>query len=153
MLTPLPFVVHVETNPPGAQLSIGARRGTSPGDISIGPAFRGMLGVTARMKGYETANRPLRVEDFTQTADSMLAHVSLTLTPLPAPAVAPTPSPAKPRPRPVAPPPRQEPKPETAPEAAAPAEKPVEAPAPPPAADKPAPAPAPDKLPANPFNE
>jgi uncharacterized protein (TIGR02266 family) len=152
-LTALPFTVHVETTPPGAKLSIGAKRGSAPGDIVLGPAFRGMLGVTARLTGYETAHAPLRAEDFTQTADNMLANVNITLTPLPPAPVAPV---TKPKPR-VVPAPAPAPSPEaTAPKEPAPshdaapappAEKPTE-PAP-----APAPAPAPDKLPANPFNE
>jgi hypothetical protein len=156
-LNALPFLVHVETTPSGAKLSIGAKRGTSPGDIVLGPVFHGMLGVTARMTGYETGHAPLRAEDFTQTAENMRMDVNLTLTPLPPAPVAPPP---KPKPR-VAPAPAPVPAPQEAapkePEPtheAAPAsavEKPVEpAPAP---APTPAPTTSPDKLPANPFNE
>jgi uncharacterized protein (TIGR02266 family) len=157
VLTPLPFVVYVETTPPGAKLSVGARRGVSPGEIVLGPAFRGMLGVTARLPGYEAANAPLRVEDFAQTSDNMRASVNLTLTPLPP---APTPPVAKPKPRvvpPAAPAPAAQPEaapkePEPGPDAApAPApEKPAE---PAPSAPAPAATPtAPDRLPSNPFN-
>jgi outer membrane biosynthesis protein TonB len=153
-LIALPFMVHVETSPPGAKLSIGAKRGTAPGDIVLGPAFRGMLGVTARLTGYETGHHSLRAEDFTQNADNMVANVNLTLTPLPPAPVAPV---VKPKPR-VVPAPAPAPTPEAAPKEPEPAHD--AAPAPPAAAEKPAepapapaPTPTPDKLPANPFNE
>jgi uncharacterized protein (TIGR02266 family) len=153
-LTALPFMVHVETTPPGAKLSIGAKRGTAPGDIVLGPAFRGMLGVTARLTGYETGHHSLRAEDFTQSADNMVANVNLTLTPLPPAPIAPV---VKPKPR-VVPAPAPAPSPEAAPKEPEPSHD--AAPASPPAAEKPAepapaptPTPTPDKLPANPFNE
>ncbi|HEX6239720.1 MAG TPA: TIGR02266 family protein [Polyangiales bacterium] len=178
-LLALPHVLRVETTPPGAKISVGAKRGDAGQEIDLGP-IKGQLAITARLPGYEVARAPLKLEDFTQTADNMHATVSLSLSPLPVPTTPPpAPKPAvRVRPAPVdaaAPsggvPPADTTAPSPAPSvepAAAPApDKPVapaadKAPEPPVAApaEKPAPPPAekapaaaPEKLPENPFNQ
>jgi uncharacterized protein (TIGR02266 family) len=169
-LLALPYVVRVNTTPPGAKITIGAKHGNAGDEIVLGTALKGMLGITARLAGHEVQRAPLKLEDFTQTADKMSTTVDLTLTPLPAaPAVpkpprvrpapvvdaaapaapAPAAEPAAPTPEPI---PAEKPAAPAAP-AAAPAEKPATPPAAAPApaekpAEKPAPAPAPAEKPA-----
>jgi hypothetical protein len=167
-LKALPFVLHVETTPPGATVTVTGKRGVSPVDLTWTTPPKTALKATAKLAGYQNAEAPVALESFTQGEDAMRGTIQLTLEPAP---VAPVPAPAaavKPKPTPVA-----KPKPEApaAPsEGAAPAEaKPEEptpaepAPAPKVEEPKPEPAPAPkveepkpepkpaEPLPDNPF--
>jgi uncharacterized protein (TIGR02266 family) len=136
-LLALPYVVRVNTTPPDAKITVGAKHGNAGEEIVLGTALKGMLGITARLPGYEVLRAPLKIEDFTQGAESMTASVNLTLNPAPA---APTPPP-KPRVR-LAPPDAGS----TSEPAATPAVEPAAAPATPdanpaPPAEKPSAAP------------
>jgi len=177
VLAPLPYVVHVISDPPGAKVTIANKRGTAPTDLDLGFNFKGTMAVTARLDGYQTGRAPIALGDFSPTAENMLATVNVKLEVLPEAPVAPKPArvakpaalpkpsadagaatekptsePAKLDERPPADKPEEKPaaaKPEEKPAVDKPApEKPVETPA-----EKPAekPAPKPEGLPDNPF--
>jgi uncharacterized protein (TIGR02266 family) len=147
----LPFVLHVETTPPGAAVLVTGKRGVSPVDLTWTVPPKAALKATAKLAGYQNAEAPVPLESFAQGEDAMRATIQLPLEPVPEkPVAAPAPVapvPAAPRAKPAA----IKPKPEAAPsEASAPAPaepkpeapKPAE-PAPAPKAEEPTPEPAP----------
>ncbi|MFT3926734.1 MAG: TIGR02266 family protein [Myxococcales bacterium] len=152
----LPFVLHVETTPPGATVIAGGKRGVSPVDLSFPVPPKTALKASAKLAGYQNADATVALDAFTQTEDAMRGSVQLTLEAVPEkPVVAPTPA-APVAPKPVAPAPAKpkpaavaKPKPEAAPAGEAPApaeakpEEPKPEPAPAPKAEEPKPEPAP----------
>jgi uncharacterized protein (TIGR02266 family) len=155
-LSPVPYIVHIESTPPGAQVIVGGKRGTTPVDLTLNAAPKGMLGVTARLAGHQLAQTTISRDGFVEQGESMRTTVNIELTPLPVRAkTAPIPKPGpagttsvKPTPAPAPVPPPEKPAIE-----AAPVEKPAPAPVnkPPPApVNKPTPAPG-EPIPDNPF--
>jgi uncharacterized protein (TIGR02266 family) len=149
-LLPVPYIVHVESNPPGATVLVGGKKGVTPVDLTLNAAPKGMLGVTARLFGHQLAQTTISRDGFVEEGETMRTNVTIDLTPLPTPVKPAKPVPPIPKPAPagtttVKPAPEKAPAPtvaptdKAAPEATAPLEK--AAPAPSPAA-KPAPAPA-----------
>ena len=84
-LASLPFSITVETTPPGARVSGGGRTIVSPGTLTFDRP-RGPVTVTASKNNFTNAVRTLTLPDFTETAGSMQASVSLTLAARAAPA-------------------------------------------------------------------
>jgi len=150
-LLPLPYVLHVETSPPGAVVFVGSKRGTSPVDLPLGGAPKGPLTVTARLSGHETGTTTVAVTTFEEADQAMRSSVSLTLA---ANKPAPAPAPVLPKPKPATKPVEARPEPvEAAPKPVEAAPKPVEAaPKPVEAAPKP-PKPAKPVRPAKPAPE
>ncbi|MEY4510176.1 MAG: hypothetical protein RLZZ450_2298 [Pseudomonadota bacterium] len=170
-----PWIVHVETTPPGAAVNVGGHKGVAPVDLTLDDPPKGELSVNAKLEGYQSTRTRLAPGSFSQSDDAMRAQLSLTLkASLPttdtnkdaAPLADPKP-PAVERVKKAPAAKKAEPKPSVEaapvpPEAVEPAETPAEIKAPPaearPAPEaKPAPeAPAtkpPEKLPDNPFGE
>jgi uncharacterized protein (TIGR02266 family) len=160
-LAPLPYVLHVETTPPGAVVFAGAKRGTAPADFTFSRAPGGPISVTIRLAGHQTATRTVTLASFEPEADSMRSVLEVELSkaesrpkarPQRAPASAPEatkePQPAGDDARPAVPvePPPSAPAPTPTPAPAPVAPKPKPAPAP--VAPKPAPS---EPIPDNPF--
>jgi hypothetical protein len=165
-----PWVVHVESTPPGANFNVGGHKGVAPIDLTLDAPPTAELSVSVKLDGYETTRTRIAPSAFSAGDGVMRAQLSLTLKPsLPAdtakdaaPVTAPK-EPAAEQPQKAAPVSRKtEPKQgvQAAPPAPESAAKPVEAPVEPkaPAQAKPAAEPKPepkpsDKLPDNPFGE
>lgn len=152
-LSPLPYVVRIESTPPGASVNVGGQRGTTPVELQLDEAPAAELPVSARLTGYALARTQIEPRSFAEQEGAMRATVSLKLTPqLPGASgkeggeslgePPKKPAPAK-RPPPARPAASAEPKQpaEAKPE---PAERPVEAPKP--AAPK-------EDIPDNPFGD
>lgn len=163
-LLPVPYIVHIETTPPGAVVLVGGKKGVSPVDLTLNAAPKGMLGVTARLPGYQFAQTTIARDGFVEQGESMRMTVTIELVPAPVRTkpVAPIPKPApagttsvkpvveKTTPSAVPVAPTDKPAAEIAPvEKPAPAPVNKQAPTPAPA-NKPAPAPG-EPIPDNPF--
>jgi uncharacterized protein (TIGR02266 family) len=170
-LKALPYVLHVESTPPGATVLVAGKRGTAPVDLTWPVPPKTALKASAKLAGHDPADTAVALDAFTQSEDAMRASVVLTLNPSPEkPVVAPAPVAPKPRPArpavvaPAAPsaadnpsepaaapkeePKADEPKPEPAPAPKVEEPKPEPAPAP---KEEPKPEPKPETLPDNPF--
>ena len=148
-LKALPYVLHVESTPPGATVIVTGKRGVTPVDLTWTTPPKTALKASAKLAGYQNADAPVPLETFSQGEDAMRGSIQLSLEPVPEKPVAPvaapatTPTATKPKPAPVA-----KPKPETTPapsEAPTPVEAKPEEPKPEPApkAEEPKPEPAP----------
>lgn len=78
-LQPLPYVVHVESSPPGALVNVGGHRATAPAEVALDGVPSGPVSVSARLSGYEPARTRVVPTAFEQTDSAMLARLSLTL--------------------------------------------------------------------------
>lgn len=145
-LVPLPYVVRIESTPPGASVNVGGLRGTTPVELQLSEPPAAQLPVSARLTGYALLRTRVEPHSFVEQEGAMRALVSLKLTPqLPGAAskegaaVAPKqPAPASEgEPRPAA-----KPEPEPAPKQAEPEERPIA----PPSTPK-------EDIPDNPFGE
>ena len=144
-LAPMPYVLHVDTDPPGAVVLAAGRRGKAPIDLKLAAAPKGAFAVNARLPGYTLGKAMVDPEAFSREEDAMRASITLTLERA---APRPTPKPQRkvPKPAPVAP--------TSAPEADEPAPvqdkaEPKAEPAPKPASE--ADEPAGETIPDNPF--
>jgi uncharacterized protein (TIGR02266 family) len=147
-LDPLPYVVTVQTIPPGAELTVGDKSAIAPGPLDLGHLDGGVL-VSVGKTGFQRMTRPLRLDEFSERDGVMRAEIEVRLSALPGAAQEAVRARIRRRPD-EPPPPPPEPGAEAAPAAAAP-EAPAaaapEAPAAAPAAPAPAPGtppPAPD---------
>ncbi|MCZ7685094.1 MAG: PEGA domain-containing protein [Sandaracinaceae bacterium] len=89
-LQAMPYVIHVETTPPGARVRSSAGTVTTPGDLRLRAAPSGPLALTAQLRGHEDGSHQVQVADFAESEGRMVATVTLTLTERAAP-VRPTP--------------------------------------------------------------
>ncbi|MDB4971816.1 MAG: TolA protein [Myxococcaceae bacterium] len=80
-LQPFPYVVRVESTPPGAEVTIGAHKGATPVELTLDPPPTGQLAVNAKLEGYEGAKTRLKLDQFVETDGAMRAQLSLTLQP------------------------------------------------------------------------
>ncbi len=78
-LQALPFVLAVQTTPPGAQVMAGGKRATAPGTIDLGTLSRPVR-VVATMAGYTRATQTVRPDQFTEANGNMHYDLALTLT-------------------------------------------------------------------------
>lgn len=87
-LKALPFVLHVETTPPGAAVNVSGKRGTSPVDLTWSTAPKAALKAVAKLAGHSAAELPVAVDAFEQGEEAMQASIELTLEALPEKVVA-----------------------------------------------------------------
>ncbi len=161
-LEPLPYVLVVNTTPPGATITLGSKSVVAPAPLELGH-LDGMVSVSVELDGYQRMSRVVRLDEFSEHDNVMRAEVALSLSQLPQEKVVSGRARPKPQPKAAAAPSAPvlsvtpaAPKPEAPAPVAKPAEKPVEKPVEKPALPKPAPAekPAPKPaaaLPDNPF--
>ncbi len=99
----LPYVLHVDTSPPGASVSVGVKRGVTPVDFELPGAPKGPLKITARLAGHESGTAIVAASSFEEREGALRSSVALTLNEnkvaAPTPQVASKP---KPKPRPIA---------------------------------------------------
>jgi hypothetical protein len=74
-----PWIVHVETTPPGAAVNVGGHKGVTPIDLTLDDPPKSELSVNAKLEGYESARTRLAPAAFSQSDDAMRAALSLTL--------------------------------------------------------------------------
>ncbi len=79
----LPFVLHVETTPPGATVIVSGKRGVAPVDLTWTSPPKTALKATAKLAGHQNAEAQVALESFSQGEDAMRATVRLTLEPNP----------------------------------------------------------------------
>ncbi|HEX5655900.1 MAG TPA: TIGR02266 family protein [Polyangiales bacterium] len=154
-LKPLPFIVHVETTPPGAAINVAGVKGVTPTDLTLDRPPTQELSVTAKLDGYERALTRIPPGSFSEGDNAMRTQLNLTLqAKLPeATAKEATPEPAPKKPAKKATPRANIPseKPVEGAEPAKAAEEPAAAPPPPADPEPPKEEPKPEPLPGNPF--
>ncbi len=76
---PLPHVLHVETDPSGAWLMVGAQRGRTPADIVLSDFDGKRVGLTVGRNRYESKLVYVQADQFIERGDAMRANVKLKL--------------------------------------------------------------------------
>lgn len=100
-LVPLPYVLVVETQPPGGDLTALGKTAISPAPLELGHVS-GSFTVTAGKDGYSRTTRPVRLVEFTEQDGVMRASIKLALSPLPPPPKPPKGAKRAPRAKPAA---------------------------------------------------
>ena len=81
VLAPLPYVVKVVSNPPGAGVSaVGGGAATTPGELTF-KSFPSSRNVVIAKDGYKTANASVKRSSFVEEANRMFATLNVTLEP------------------------------------------------------------------------
>jgi hypothetical protein len=91
-LEPLPYELSVRTDPPDAELSVGAVTAIAPGPLALGH-LDGSVQVSVGKVGYQRMTRPVRIEEFREENGVMRAEIEVRLSPLPGGAVEQPPQP------------------------------------------------------------
>ncbi len=78
-LKPFPFIVHVETTPPGAAINVAGVKGVTPADLTLDRAPTQELSVTAKLDGYERALTRIPPSAFSEVDSAMRTQLNLTL--------------------------------------------------------------------------
>jgi uncharacterized protein (TIGR02266 family) len=78
-LKPTPWVVHVETTPPGAAINVGGVKGVTPTDLTLDRAPSQELSVTAKLDGYERALTRIPPSAFSEGEGAMRTQLNLVL--------------------------------------------------------------------------
>jgi hypothetical protein len=82
-LQPIPYVLAVTTDPPGATVTVGSQTAETPLPLEL-EHVEGALAVNVQLQGYAPVTRSVRVEDFHEHEGVLRAEFTLKLTPLPA---------------------------------------------------------------------
>jgi uncharacterized protein (TIGR02266 family) len=85
-LEPLPYELSVRTDPPDAELSVGAVTAIAPGPLALGH-LDGSVQVSVGKVGYQRMTRPVRIEEFREESGVMRAEIEVRLSPLPGGAI------------------------------------------------------------------
>ena len=81
VLAPLPYVVKVVSNPPGAGVSsVGGGAATTPGELTF-RSFPTSRNVVIAKDGYQTANATVKRSSFVEETNRMFATLSIKLEP------------------------------------------------------------------------
>jgi len=78
-LKALPYIVHVESTPPGASVNVGGHKGTTPVDLELDDVPTTELSVNAKLAGHDTARTRLAPAAFAESDGAMRASLDLTL--------------------------------------------------------------------------
>ncbi len=112
VLSPLPFVIEVVTDPPGANITVaGVGSAITPAKVEL-TSFTQSLDVEISKPGHETVRKSVARKSFVEEPRRMVAKINAKLTPVGTPAQAQAPA-------------AEEPVAEAAPETAEPAEPPA----------------------------
>jgi hypothetical protein len=76
-----PWVVHVESTPPGANFNVAGHKGVAPIDLTLDAPPTAELSVSAKLDGYETTRTRIAPTAFSASDGVMHAQLSLTLKP------------------------------------------------------------------------
>ncbi len=79
-LAPLPCVLHVESTPPGASVSVGGKRAKTPVDLTLSAPPKESLTVSLRLAGYESTSTTVLASSFEQREGALRASVAVDLT-------------------------------------------------------------------------
>ncbi len=93
-LAELRHVIHIESTPPGAKVTIAGKHGTTPADVELDAAPTGPLTASFKLAGHESAKAGVLETSFREVDGALRSTVEVTLvphkrTPAPTPKVKP----------------------------------------------------------------
>lgn len=81
-LAPLPYVLSITTDPPGAIVKVGEQKVESPAPLDLGH-IDGPVTASIEREGFQRMSRSVRLDEFRERDGTLRAELSVSLSPLP----------------------------------------------------------------------